>query len=199
MFSYQAYKRYNKARRKGVYKTYFEKKKEKIVFVSRENELMSCWRFEERYARVDGTALHQKWARGEGPIVRHLCSDGRCVNPLHLVRGTDLENAMDEIEVRDFEIEKMEEILGDYSMRGMDKALVHLTLLPRTSIKLVEERGLKSLYETKMYIREFFRIDYVKRLIESNSLTKDELDMSDKAIRSLKIRDDIFIVTVPGL
>ncbi len=196
MFSYKSHRRFEKVRKSGkLYREYGEKKT-KMLFVFKENELLNCWRFEKGYEKLDGLPAHQVLARGEGPIVRHLCSDNRCINPLHLVRGTDYENAKDEIEVRDFENELMMEILEDRSMEGEDKALIHLTLLPKISVKLVEEKGYRTLGETNKYLREFFRKDYVQRLIQSN---KDiNVGEVEKKLNELKSRSDISIIIVPG-
>lgn len=197
MFSYKAWERGRRSRKQGLdYKFYIGEKK--LLFVTRIDELLNCWRFEKYYERLDGITIHQSLARGEGPVVRHLCSDGRCINPLHLLRGTDLENARDEIEVRDFEIKVFEEILGDYSMEGEDKHLIHLTLLPKVSIKLSDERGIRSLRDTNNYVREYFRRDYVRRLIEGRKFEKEEFKFNIATFSMLTDRDDIAIVTLPG-
>jgi hypothetical protein len=194
MFSYKSHRRFEKVRKSGrLYRQYSEGQR-KTLFIFKENTLVNCWRFEKAYERLGGLPLHQIYARGEGPVVRHLCSDNRCINPLHLVRGTDYENAKDEIEVRDFENELMMDMLEDYSMKGEDKTLIHLTLLPKVSVHLVEERGYKSLGETNKYLREYFRRDYVKKLLTKEIDSKD----IESYLNSLKSRSDINIITVPG-
>jgi hypothetical protein len=195
MFSYKGHRRFEKVRKSGrLYKQY--KDKEKILFVFRESMIVNCWRFETKYEKLDGLPAHQTFARGTGPVVRHLCSDNRCINPLHLVRGTDYENAKDEIEVRDFENELMMEILEDRSMEGEDKALIHLTLLPKVSIKLIDERGYNSLGETNKYLREFFRKRYVEKLTYTPELI--EYQIAERTLNELKSRSDISIVIMPG-
>ena len=194
MFSYKAYKRFEKVRKSGrMIKQCSENSK--LLFVFKESQLLNCWRFEKGYEKIDGNRVHQLWASGSGPIVRHLCSDGRCVNPLHIVRGEDIDNARDEIEVRDFENDLMMSILDDYSMKGEDKALVHLTLLPKVSNKLIEERGINTLYETNRYLREFYRRDYVKRLINSK-IEYDRQEVENK-LNYLKNRSDVSVITIP--
>ena len=200
MWTYQGHKSYEESlrkKRKSSLMREYSGVQRKMLFVFKENEILNCWRFEHRYEQLDGQKVHQLMARGEGPVVRHLCSDGRCVNQLHLIRGTDLDNAKDEIEVRDFEIEKFEEILMDWSMRGEDKHLVHLTLLPRVAIKLREVRGIRSLGDTNQYVREMFRQDYVSRLI-ALKFSREELATAESKLAWLKSRPDIAVITVPG-
>lgn len=194
MFSYKSHRRFEKVRKSGRLYRQYSGNQRKTLFIFKENTLVNCWRFEKSYEKLDDMPAHQTFASGEGPVVRHLCSDNRCVNPLHLTRGTDYENAKDEIEVRDFENELMMNILEDHNMEGEDKALIHLTLLPKVSVKLVEERGYKSLGETNKYLREYFRQSYVKRMLPK--------DIDYKSIETnlnyLKNRSDILIITIPG-
>jgi hypothetical protein len=199
MFSYSAYKRYEKARKgKRLYQQYSEKKK--ILFMFKVNGILNCWRFENPYEKLHGLHLHQQWASGEGPIVRHLCSDGRCINPLHLVRGTDYENAKDEIEVRNFENELMMQILNDYSLKGEDKTLIHYTLLPKVSIKMAEEVGPKSLGEVNKILREQYRQAYVKRVIDyENSFSVEALDNAQRKLSWLQEHQEITIINIPGI
>ena len=200
MFSYKSHRRFEKVRKSGrLYKQYSEIGR-KALFVFRDFDIINCWRFERYYEKIDGVSLYQSWARGEGPIVRHLCSDGRCINPLHLIRGTDLDNAKDEIEVRDFENDLMMDMLDDYSMENESKDLVHLTLLPKVSIKICEERGAKkTLGEINKELREVFRQDYVRSLVVNiGVLSKDDVKLSIDKMKWLKNRTDILIITVPG-
>ena len=199
MFSYQSHRRFEKVRKKGELYRQYNSEERKPLFLFKENQLLNCWRFEKWYERLDGEALHQLWARGEGPIVRHLCSEGRCINPIHLMRGTDLDNAKDEIEVRDFENKLMMDILDDYSMEGEDKTLIHLTLLPKVSIKQIDELGVRSLREVNKHLRELFRKDYVQRLISnSRAISEDDIQSAAIKLTSLMDRPDISIITVPG-
>ncbi len=197
MFSYSAHKRYEKARKGRRYMQQGEGKKALIVF--KVNTLLNCWRFENPYEKMYGLHLHQQWARGEGPIVRHLCSDNRCINLLHLVRGTDYENAMDEIEVRDFENDLMMQILNDYSLKGEDKTLIHYTLLPKVSIKMAEEVGPKSLGEVNRVLREQFRQKYVKKLIRDIAISNEDINTAQEKLSWLCDSPDITIINIPGI
>lgn len=197
MFQYSAHKRYEKSRRRN---RYMQQDGKKALIVFKVNTLLNCWRFENPYEKMYGLHLHQQWARGKGPIVRHLCSDGRCINQLHLVRGTDYENAMDEVEVRDFENELMMQILDDYSLKGEDKTLIHFTLLPKVSIKMAEEVGPKSLGEVNRVLREQFRQAYVKKIIDyENGLSDEELDEAQKKLNWLCDSPDITVINIPGI
>ena len=206
MFSYQSHKRFEWTKKKDkLYKQYSSNDK-KILFLFKDNQLLNCWRFEKYYEKVDGMKLHQLWARGvgpivggEGPIVRHLCSEGRCVNPIHLVRGTDYENAKDEIEVRNFENGLMMDILNDRSMEEEDKDLIHLTLLPKVSIKQIDELGCRSLRKVEKDLRELFRKDYIQKLVDnSEDISEDKIQSADIKLAWLINRPDISIITVPG-
>ena len=200
MFSYSAYKRYEKARRGNrLYKQYSGEEK-KALFVFKMNELLNCWRFEKYYEKLHELHLHQQWASGKGPIVRHLCSDGRCVNPLHLVRGEDIDNARDEIEVRDFENELMMQILNDYSLKGEDKTLIHYTLLPKVSVKMGKEAGSKSLSEVNRVLREQYRQEYIKGIINcENELSVESLDNAQRRLSWLKEHPNITIINISGI
>jgi hypothetical protein len=196
MFSYKAHRRFERVRKSGrLYQQYREK--EKLLFVFKDNTLVNCWRFEHPYEKLDGIPVHQRMAGGEGPIVRHLCSDNRCVNPLHLLRGTDYENALDEIDVRDFENELMMNMLEDWSMlEEPDKTLIHLTLLPKVSVKLTPEMGYRSLGEVNKDLREFYRQNYVQGLLEI-PVDWDVAALAN-SLEVFRNRQDISVITIPG-
>ena len=60
-----------------------------------------CWNLEvDRGSLGKGIGDYRSWAAGDGKLVRHLCSNSRCINPLHLVRGYDKENGEDEVRKR---------------------------------------------------------------------------------------------------
>lgn len=201
MFSYKANRRWVKSERmkkRGKLEREVSRER-KMLFVARDWTTLNCWRFEGYYEMMEGERVHQKWAEGEGEIVRHLCGDGRCVNPLHLRKGSDVENARDEIEIRDFEVEKMVELLGDHSMDGEDKALMHLTLLPRLSNKRAEEVGyFVSLKKVNMELREMYRKMWVREFIDKNKDNEELVLRHRDKLTLLSNRDDIVVITVPN-
>lgn len=136
-----------------------------VIELMEGNELWDCWLADYKYLRVGDIVLCREWAIGEGDIVRHLCGDNRCVNPVHLKMGTDFENADDEIEVRDFTTAKFMEMMNDYSLKDEPKDRAFLVTIPRMSRKLTEDSFKRyKLSETIKYGRELFRKDFVFRL-----------------------------------
>lgn len=73
-------------------------KRERIVLVDREDTMYGCWIMEAEYASWYGKNIHQVYASGNGELVRHLCSNKHCINPMHLLRGSTFENYRDEVE-----------------------------------------------------------------------------------------------------
>jgi hypothetical protein len=196
MFNYKAYKRFEKARKQNRWNN---SPPIKHLFMFRENKILNCWRFESVYEKVDGIKLYDEWARGEGEVARHLCSNSKCVNPIHLLRGSWIDNAKDEIEVRDFENELMMEMLQDWSMKGEDPGLIHLSMLPRIGALLSEVRGMRPLSETNAYLREYYRQHYVRELIKNQHLIKPEtIRYAEEKMLYLLKRDDINIIIVKG-
>lgn len=137
-----------------------------VVELMEGREFTDCWLADWKYLMVCGISLHKTWAiRGKGEIVRHLCSDSRCVNPLHLMRGDEFENADDELEVRDFTLKRYMEELNDYSLANESRDRAFYIIVPRFAIKMREDGNDKfSPSEAISYGRELFRADYVFRL-----------------------------------
>lgn len=50
-----------------------------------------------RYVHRLAFATHHNREEGELEIIRHLCHNPRCVNPLHLAEGTHQDNANDRV------------------------------------------------------------------------------------------------------
>jgi len=73
------------------------KMRRKEVTIDKDFPFTGCWELSVDYGSLGrGIGGYKKWATGYGELVRHLCSNKRCVNPLHLVRGTHAENVQDE-------------------------------------------------------------------------------------------------------
>lgn len=83
------------------------------VFMSKELKILGCWLSKYSYPRIGYDRLHIKFAEGTGEIVRHLCGCNRCFNPLHIVRGSDIENTRDETEFESFGVDILSKILGE--------------------------------------------------------------------------------------
>lgn len=71
--------------------------------VFRENMFTRCWLDEREYPF--GGQIHKASNFDGMQVVRHLCDDKRCINPLHHRQGTQLENGNDRILKTDFLIE----------------------------------------------------------------------------------------------
>ena len=70
----------------------------RTVWVDEEDMEWGCWlNGSGEYSKLGGRAIHQQFASGEGYLVRHLCCDSYCINPRHLLRGNEQENALDEV------------------------------------------------------------------------------------------------------
>ena len=87
------------------------------------------------YARMGGNVkVHRmvyELTTGEdiqGKVVRHTCDNIKCINPLHLISGTNLENIKDRVERdRSYKV-----ITKDKVLRV--KALLNLKFLPQKQI-----------------------------------------------------------------
>lgn len=71
----------------------------RVVVVDREDRCAGCWMMvtKKGYPKLDGKPIHQQYAAGSGVLVRHLCSNKHCINPMHLLRGSDGQNSLDEM------------------------------------------------------------------------------------------------------
>lgn len=64
----------------------------------------ACWPLHQPYMRIRGVAAHRwiaAWRHGEVPagrVVRHTCDNPNCINPWHLVIGSQAENVRDMLE-----------------------------------------------------------------------------------------------------
>ena len=156
--------RRKRSKSKSKYKgsKYGQGKREELkLMISRSHEILGCWRFEEWYKVIEERTLHREWARGgsgNGEIVRHLCSDNRCVNPLHLVYGNDVENADDEIKVRDYSVEVLQNLIGEVYNDKFSNHKSMLILIPRVS-RMFKYR-FDSLSSVARYAREEYRRHY---------------------------------------
>jgi hypothetical protein len=166
----------------------------KLLFMSGEDTLYKCWRFEQRYQKLDGFYLHHKWAAGEGDVVRHLCGEGKCVNPLHLIRGTDIENAVDEIDVRDFAIDWMEKELDDYSLEGLENDIKFRVLVPRMRLRYKDKYD--TLEDVRSTAREFYRQKYERYIVNEGKFIQEQMDYAKRLMEILNSRDDVSIVVI---
>lgn len=186
--------------RKVSYNDYQKPDMRRIVFVSSDEFTTCCWRFvNERYPMLNGRYLHQEWvAVGEGEVVRHLCGDSRCVNPMHLRRGSDIENAYDEIKVRSFSIQMWSMMLKeDYS--HLDDTVAYLVLRAKMG-RLVQKEG-KSSKDINNEAREMFRQWYEIAL--SDRFSKGDISYDEKYLinvtrerfRDLNSHKDLVVYT----
>lgn len=178
----------------------YRKRKKVHKFVMEHGKMMwfNCWLADRKYKMLDGFCMYQKWASGEGDVVRHLCGDARCVNPLHLRRGTDIENAQDEVDVRHFTIKAFEDILDDYSVSesGVSKELQFYIVVPRLAAKM----RMRKLTDAIDYGRHLFRINFVNELVEA--FRNEDLELfkllskgdNEKLYEALRSRYDVEII-----
>ncbi len=68
----------------------------KVVVMEKNHEDCSCWVTDVKYPKIDNKYIHRQFAAGVGKVGRHLCSINHCINPMHLVMGSDADNAEDE-------------------------------------------------------------------------------------------------------
>lgn len=82
---------------------YYRKKKRRHMYVAidKVDWLAGCWITNVKYPSIKGESIHRTYAPGQGPVVRHLCCNNRCTNPLHMIRGSQQENMDDEVRKRD--------------------------------------------------------------------------------------------------
>ena len=82
----------------------------RVVTLAREDEFERCWLFRSKYPIIGSSRIHLAVPGIEKyPLVRHLCCDSRCGNPLHLKGGTARENSEDEMMKRFFKMKMKEE------------------------------------------------------------------------------------------
>lgn len=191
--------RHNKYKKKSNSQWTKSKGKVKELFIENitANDIhVGCWRLDTPYGKLDGYDLHKLWASGSGNIVRHLCSDSRCFNPIHLIKGTEFDNADDELELRDYVIEYMKSDLNVCDLINEPKDRAFLVLLPRFSAKY----RFNSLRLANRYIRNNYRlyaIECMKRLIMRNDPDiYDRIDVAKELMSRLIERDDIIITVV---
>jgi hypothetical protein len=148
--------------------------------------------------RLDGRYLHQDWARGEGYIVRHLCGDNRCLNPIHLVRGSEIENALDEIDVRNFMLSLFKDHLKDRSVDDYPNEVQWLVMVPRMQRWYWENREINYSFSD---IRVMWREDYrkYKSYEISKSITDELLYIAREKLKWLYDRRDIEIQPINNL
>ena len=180
-------------RKRRKISSYVKEHKQLELSINEELLIMGCWRFERRYQKLDGIYLHRQWAHGEGEIVRHLCGDSRCVNPLHLVKGSDVENAMDELTVRDFSIKILQKLLGEEYDDKHSKELSILILIPR--VRRVYSNRFRTMKDVVLYAREEYRIQFEKGFAESydEEIDIDRFNKVRQRFISLASRNDINI------
>ena len=71
---------------------------EKILSVSTDDD-NQCWLWPYRNSELYKASweAHHAMPVPPGMVVRHICDQGRCVNPFHLTIGTQLENQIDRV------------------------------------------------------------------------------------------------------
>jgi hypothetical protein len=130
------------------------------VSFSEEFKILGCWLSKFKYPRIGNEQLHIKFAEGSGDIVRHLCGCNRCFNPLHVVRGSDIENAKDETEMQVFGI----------SIMRQDIIVVCEGLTPNEEFLILQAKVTrlwnKSASDVNQYLRECFRVYKERELSE---------------------------------
>lgn len=167
----------------------FKNESKPVIELYEDNMFRDCWLSDWKYLMVEGKSIHKEWARGEGEVVRHLCGDNRCINPIHLLRGSDIENAMDEIEVQDFTTRKFSSIMNDTETIKLRRDIAYLTIIPRyctwynSNMKRKFEKYMQMSDAIKLG-REYFRSEFVRNL----TCTDKDIDLADKLLKYLNSR-----------
>jgi hypothetical protein len=138
----------------------------RVVFLKKSYDVLGCWRFNRKYPKLDGRAIHIELARGEGDVVRHLCRNGNCTNILHLIRGSDIENAYDELEVDKFIVSYLRDKLGEnYEKEGL---LVEKYILCARATRLIDEYKFNyAIWEVTNKIVDEYAAAEEKRIFEN--------------------------------
>ena len=134
-------------------------------FWSRATKTNGCWLWtgapvgEYPRFRVGGANYHANRIAWElsrndkipaGMVVRHACDDPRCINPDHLVLGTQLDNALDRSSRgrscagarRSAAWQKAVESYGDHWLRGEHHLSAKLTEAQVREVRRLRESGL---------------------------------------------------------
>ena len=128
-----------------------------VMTLNKELKIFGCWLFEFSYPKIGGENIHQKFARGEGAVVRHICGCNRCCQPYHLVKGTDLENAQDETRILEVGVQVLRSMCME-KYEGVTLDEVYLTLQSRVS--RMKQYKFRSMSEVHQYIRERYRLAF---------------------------------------
>lgn len=172
----------------------YKKRRETLKLLIGKYGMLGCWRFEFKYPRIDSKSLHQEWARGEGEIVRHLCGDASCVNPLHMIRGSDIENAEDEIKIRDFIVEVFQSELGEVYNDRYDNNMSVLILMPR--MVRASKGKFKNMKDVHYYGREEYRRCYEEIITTKQDVEKELFDYMLEKFRYLIKKHYIELITL---
>lgn len=172
-----------------------------VVEVMADDLYYDCWIADYRYLVIDGLTLCREWARNKelGDVVRHKCSDNRCINPLHMQYGTVFENADDELILRDYVVNKFADMLDNHSLDNEPKDRAYLIIVPWMSKYLTTDQVKYDLSDTIKYGRELYRLYYVESLrnnIECQSPEIKECAMSlcNERLNWLKARPHQVII-----
>ena len=187
------------------FKTKSKVGQDRIVVMGDKYWIPMCWKFvHEKYPRLEGSYLHTQYAHGQGEVVRHLCSDSRCVNPLHLVRGSDVENARDEIAIRDFAIHEWMKILtfNDSQTLDLDEKpeILYLVLQARVGREIEEYKGRSNLdayKDMRKKYNEIFQRSFMASYIQNEEFSQlycKQLEACKVLYGRLRSRYDITII-----
>lgn len=66
-----------------------------VIKVFRKDMFIRCWIASRPYATMGCFSIH-KGIDGPGEVTRHLCCNSKCINPMHMKRGTQGENRHDD-------------------------------------------------------------------------------------------------------
>lgn len=79
-----------------------------------------CWLTDTKYRCIRGPWPHGRIHMGcnfdDDEVVRHLCSEARCINPIHMKGGTHRENANDRMEKYYWTMAKASELIKKFGV-----------------------------------------------------------------------------------
>jgi hypothetical protein len=154
----------------------------RLVTFNKELQIKGCWNTSYKYLKLDGAKLYKILALGEGEVVRHLCGNSCCINPIHLKMGSDVENAYDERPFRAFVIKYLQERLKeDYSDLPEDIAVLVVMARAARIIPEYEYKGMKAREDAR---REYSLVYARER---AKKIDKSEEDKLRTILRNLRI------------
>lgn len=139
----------------------------RLLVVDRVNRDVGCWLADGKYPKMGKEKIHQKFAAGSGPVVRHLCSERNCINPMHLVRGTAAENNKDEDEKNIFMVEVANNAMKDFIHIVVFKPNdIESTILNFICWRLIVHKDNWDREDVRMHLETYWKDEFKRRVLD---------------------------------